>query len=392
MFGREGVDLDRSTLADWVGKSTALLEPLADAGARHVLKGQAIFADDTPVKLLTPGSGKTRTARLWAYVRDERPWAGEAHPAAWYQFSPDRKGVRPNTHLANYTGWMHADGYAGFNDLYRTGRVSEVACMAHRGDRLCPTHATKRGRRYRYYISKRLMHGTGAAVAGWRLSAKELDGAVMQAVGDFLKDELCIIETLQLAGTAPGRLRGILHRAAALAEKLNDRRCQRRVLRGFLHRITLHTGSMHIQIQRLGLDTLLTGNSNPDTAQSDLIDVTVPITLRHRGVEAKLIIHAARDNAAAPDKNLIFLVARTCCWFDQLAAGETASIQEIAWCVGADASDIGRNLQLAFLAPDIVEAILAGRQPIELTAGRLRRIGTLPLEWHRQRHILGFPA
>jgi transposase len=131
IFGREGIDLDRSTLADWVGKSTALLEPLADAVARHVLRGQALFADDTPVKLLAPGSGKTRTARLWAYVRDERPWAGEAHPAAWYQFSPDRKGVRPNTHLANYTGFMHADGYAGFNDLYRAGKVTEVACMAH---------------------------------------------------------------------------------------------------------------------------------------------------------------------------------------------------------------------------------------------------------------------
>jgi len=131
MFGREGVDLDRSSLAEWVGKSTALLEPLADAVARHVLKGQAIFADDTPVKLLAPGSGKTKTARLWAYVRDERPWAGEAHPAAWYQFSPDRKGARPREHLAAYKGFMHADGYAGFNDLYRTGKVTEVACMAH---------------------------------------------------------------------------------------------------------------------------------------------------------------------------------------------------------------------------------------------------------------------
>ncbi|HET6593022.1 MAG TPA: IS66 family transposase [Xanthomonadales bacterium] len=131
IFSREGIDLDRSTLADWVGKSTALLEPLADAVARHVLKGQALFADDTPVKLLAPGSGKTRTARLWAYVRDERPWAGEAHPAAWYQFSRDRKGARPREHLANYTGFMHADGYAGFNELYRRGDVQEVACMAH---------------------------------------------------------------------------------------------------------------------------------------------------------------------------------------------------------------------------------------------------------------------
>ena len=131
IFRREGIDLDRSTLADWVGKSTALLEPLADAIARHVLAGPALFADDTPVKLLAPGSGKTKTSRLWAYVRDERPWVGEAHPASWYQFSPDRKGAHPHEHLANYTGFMHADGYAGFNELYRRGGVQEVACMAH---------------------------------------------------------------------------------------------------------------------------------------------------------------------------------------------------------------------------------------------------------------------
>ena len=131
IYNRDGVDLDRSTLADWVGKSTALLERLAEAIGSHVQKGQALFADDTPVKLLAPGSGKTKTARLWAYVRDERPWGREAHPAAWYRFSPDRKGVRPSEHLAAYEGFMHADGYAGFNDLYRTGKVTEVACMAH---------------------------------------------------------------------------------------------------------------------------------------------------------------------------------------------------------------------------------------------------------------------
>ena len=78
IFERDGLDLDRSTLADWVGKSTALVEPLAVAIGRHVQAGQALFADDTPVKMLTPGAGKTQTARLWTYVRDERPWDSEA--------------------------------------------------------------------------------------------------------------------------------------------------------------------------------------------------------------------------------------------------------------------------------------------------------------------------
>jgi transposase len=131
IFERDGLDLDRSTLADWVGKSTALLAPLADAIGRHVLAGQAIFADDTPVAMLAPGTGKTQTARLWAYGRDERPWGSAIPPASWYRFSSDRKGEHPKDHLSGYTGWMHADGYAGFEDLYRSGDIREVACMAH---------------------------------------------------------------------------------------------------------------------------------------------------------------------------------------------------------------------------------------------------------------------
>ena len=131
IFDREGLDLDRSTLADWVGKSTALLEPLAVAIGRHVLAGQAIFADDTPVAMLAPGTGKTQTARLWAYGRDERPWGSSIPPASWYQFSSDRKGQHPKDHLSKYSGWMHADGYAGFEDLYRMGEIREVACLAH---------------------------------------------------------------------------------------------------------------------------------------------------------------------------------------------------------------------------------------------------------------------
>ena len=131
IFERDGIDLDRSTLADWVGKSAALLEPLADAIGRHVLGGQAIFADDTPVKMQAPGNGRTKTTRIWTYVRDERTWLGQAPPAAWYQFTVDRKGEHPARHLATYKGWIHADGYAGFNELYRGGAIREVACMAH---------------------------------------------------------------------------------------------------------------------------------------------------------------------------------------------------------------------------------------------------------------------
>jgi hypothetical protein len=111
--------------------STNPLERLNGAIGRHVLSGEAIFADDTPVRMLAPGTGRTQTARLWTYARDERPWGGSAPPAAWYRFSADRKGQHPKDHLARFRGWMHADGYAGFEDLYRSGAIREVACMAH---------------------------------------------------------------------------------------------------------------------------------------------------------------------------------------------------------------------------------------------------------------------
>jgi len=131
IYGREGIDLDRSTMADWVGKSTALLEPLAEAIAKRVKAGSSLFADDTPLKMLAPGNKTTKTARIWAYVRDERPWSGQSPPCVWYQFTVDRKGEHPVKHLSGYQGWVHADGYAGFNDVFGKDKASEVACMAH---------------------------------------------------------------------------------------------------------------------------------------------------------------------------------------------------------------------------------------------------------------------
>ena len=95
------------------------------------LGGSAIHTDDTPIKMQAPGAGKTKTARIWTYVRDERPWLGQVPPAAQYQFTVDRNGKHPARHVAGLKGWMHADGYSGFNELYRSGAVREVACLAH---------------------------------------------------------------------------------------------------------------------------------------------------------------------------------------------------------------------------------------------------------------------
>jgi transposase len=131
IYAREGVELERATLADWVGGASRLLAPLVEALRRHVLSAQKLHADDTPVPVLAPGLGKTRTGRLWTYVRDDRLAGDATPPAVWFAYSPDRKGEHPQGHLSPFTGTLQADGYAGFDQVYATGRIREAACWAH---------------------------------------------------------------------------------------------------------------------------------------------------------------------------------------------------------------------------------------------------------------------
>jgi transposase len=131
IYARDGVDLDRALLASWVGAASALLRPLVDAIRRHVLAATKLHADDTPIPVLAPGNGKTNTASLWTYVRDDRASADTSPPAVWFAYTPDRKGIHPQTHLANFKGVLQADAYAGFNALFDDGTVREAACWAH---------------------------------------------------------------------------------------------------------------------------------------------------------------------------------------------------------------------------------------------------------------------
>src|ERR1700686_878477 len=130
IYAREGIDLDRSTLADWVGGASALLEPLVGAIGRYVFGTYKLHGDDTPVPVLCPGRGTTKQGRLWTYVRDDRPAGSVDPPAVFFRYSPDRKGERPRAHLANFTGVLQADAYAGFDQLYGE-KIKEAACWAH---------------------------------------------------------------------------------------------------------------------------------------------------------------------------------------------------------------------------------------------------------------------
>jgi len=131
IYSREGVALERSTLADWVGQICHLLRPLNDALQVYVLDASKIHGDDTPVPVLQPGRKSTKLGRLWGYLRDDRSAGDDTPPAVWFSYTPDRKGKWPAEHLATFSGTLQADGYAGYNALYATGRINEAACWAH---------------------------------------------------------------------------------------------------------------------------------------------------------------------------------------------------------------------------------------------------------------------
>jgi len=136
IYAREGLELDRSTLGDWVGQAAWLLDPVVAKIRQHVFTAEKIHGDDTTVPVLAPGLGRTATGRLWVYVRDDRLFGGPAAPAAAYFYSPDRGAEHPTAHMASFTGFLQADGYAGFEGLYnpartKPGPITEVACWAH---------------------------------------------------------------------------------------------------------------------------------------------------------------------------------------------------------------------------------------------------------------------
>lgn len=133
IYARSGVELERTTLAEWVGALASLVDPLLEALGRYVMSAQKLHADDTPIPVLAPGTGKTKTGRLWTYVRDDRPSGSTDPPAVLFRYSPDRKGERPREHLKHFRGILQADGYAGFQGLYDRAHepLIEAACWAH---------------------------------------------------------------------------------------------------------------------------------------------------------------------------------------------------------------------------------------------------------------------
>ena len=164
IYARDGVQLERSTLADWVGGASALLKPLIEAFGAHVMSAEKLHVDDTPVPVLAPGSGRTKTGRLWTYVRDDRPAGNDAPPAAWFCYSADRKGEHPARHLRAFRGVLQVDGYAGFDRLFDDDNPShprrEAACLGRMSGASSTIYMLRQPHRWRprrYVASPRYM-------------------------------------------------------------------------------------------------------------------------------------------------------------------------------------------------------------------------------------------
>ena len=130
IYARQGIDLDRSTLADWVGHAAWHLRPLHERLLMRLKSSGRLFADETTVPVLDPGRGRTKTGQLWAYVADDRPWGGSDPPGVAYVYAPDRKAERPIAHLEGFKGILQVDGYAGYRKLAERGEVKLAFCWA----------------------------------------------------------------------------------------------------------------------------------------------------------------------------------------------------------------------------------------------------------------------
>src|SRR5262249_39154530 len=229
IYAREGIELDVSTLADWVGQAAATLMPLVERIRTHVFAAERLHADDTPVPVLA--KGKTRTGRLWTYVRDDRPFGGLDPPAAAFFYSGDRSGEHPERHLASYAGLMQADAYAGFNRLYETERkpspITEAACWAHARRKFYELAQLKKApialeavqRIDALFAIEREING---ATAEQRLaSRRERSRALVAELGTWLRVQRARLSAKSAVATA---IDSSLKRWAALPRSLDDGR------------------------------------------------------------------------------------------------------------------------------------------------------------------------
>lgn len=256
------------------------------------------------------------------------------------------------------------------------------------GDRLSPTHSRKGGRRYRYYISHRLMQG-GDKNDGWRIRADQLEQAVLQELSKFLEDGVQVANAIYGSDAAPDKVQASVRAAAKLAKEIRENQpTKTSQARQIIERVDIDGKQLQILVSITGLSECI-GATKTTSAGSILLKT--PITFRRRGVESKIILQG-ESKSGLTDSGLIDLVSNTYQWAQRIFKREVTTIREISLKEGFDEGDVSRFLPLAFLAPDIVEAILKGRQPVGLTTEKLKRLRNLPKSWEEQRKMLNFSS
>lgn len=258
-------------------------------------------------------------------------------------------------------------------------------------DLLSPTHANNHGKRYRFYISHRLMQDKRNDLNAWRLPAVDLENLVTKGLIQRLSDHTQLIELTQLHAADATTLEQVLSKVAQLRNKdaTGANGLVRRLVRTAVRRIDIRPGQMTITICPASLKAVLLDQPAPKSTDrsTNEVTMTIPFQLRRRGVEAKLI---ADNSSLAPtvDPKLVETIRDAHRWMNLLTSGEATSVDAIAELDAIPASEISRILPFAFLAPDITRSILTGKQAIDLTTERLKRLGRIPTCWNAQRALL----
>jgi site-specific DNA recombinase len=256
------------------------------------------------------------------------------------------------------------------------------------GEPLYVCGTDKGGRRYRYYVSRRLLRGPGTeAREGWRLAAPEIERAVAVAVARILKDQATIGEVLHRSDVAPAEIEATL-RAAEIRSKAieNAPQIETGAIASLVKRVELVKGGFTVS---LSLEPFISQiKARPlNPAEMRLVRF-IPLRLQRRGVETRLVLESEATQARQKDPALLKALARGFRWFKQLASGVATDTLEIAKREGVGDSYVRRLVPLALLAPEIVEAICAGRQPLPLSVEELTRMTDLPLDWREQQPLI----
>ena len=247
------------------------------------------------------------------------------------------------------------------------------------GAPLTPSHANKQGQRYRYYVSRDIVqHGTSQP--GWRVPAPEIEGAVKRAVGSFLEDAGRLTAQLVLVGALQNSQ--AITRSAALVERID-----RTLLLDLDLAVTLHPNRLVLSLGTAHLRTALDLPRQDDPYAKVIVDV--PMEIQRRGVEMKLVIAAGNNDGRMVDPTLLKAIARGRAWFDEIVTGIAPSISEIAQRESVTMRYVSQHIDFAFLSPTIVETILEGRQPVQMTLQSVKQID-LPVDWGDQARALNF--